>query len=403
MLSVEQWAEIRRLKHVVGLSQREIHRHTGIHRDTVRKAVASEKPPAYGPRARRPSKLDPYRTEIERLLDGEPELSGVRIHEELEKLGYKGGKSILNELLRKLRPRNLPLPRTFQRTNYRPGEICQFDLCLPKKLIPVGYGQLRQGYLVTCELPYSRAFAAALVFSKQFADIAWGMNRCLSRLGSLPEKLVWDREGSIAPKGHPTEAFAAYCGSLTVGWIILDAGDAQAKGALERTHRFVHGNFEAGRRFASPRDFQTQLDKWCEKVNRRKHRSTHRPVDERLSYERKTMRPLPRTLPQADERFVIRVPVQPYMRFDRNDYSLNPQLVGQRVEVVVGQEEITAYALDTGELACRHARVFAGGLTFTDPDHQATLDRLRTTRKSLRSLETVETRPLALYDKLIPA
>ena len=48
--------------------------------------------------------------------------------------------------------------------------------------------------LVTSELPYSRAFAAALVFSKEFADIAYGMSRCLKRLGALPGKLVWDRE-----------------------------------------------------------------------------------------------------------------------------------------------------------------------------------------------------------------
>ena len=37
MLGVELWAEIRRLKYVEGLSQREIHRRTGVHRDTIRK------------------------------------------------------------------------------------------------------------------------------------------------------------------------------------------------------------------------------------------------------------------------------------------------------------------------------------------------------------------------------
>lgn len=75
-----QWnsvAEIRRMRSVERLSQREIHRRTGIHRDTIRKALASPKPPSYGPRARRASKLDPYRSEIERLLSEEPALSGV--------------------------------------------------------------------------------------------------------------------------------------------------------------------------------------------------------------------------------------------------------------------------------------------------------------------------------------
>jgi hypothetical protein len=46
-------------------------------------------PPSYGPRAARISKLDPFRGAVEELLDDEPTLSGVRIREELEKLGYR--------------------------------------------------------------------------------------------------------------------------------------------------------------------------------------------------------------------------------------------------------------------------------------------------------------------------
>jgi hypothetical protein len=58
--------------------------------------------------------------EIERLLDDESALSGVRVREEIEKLGYRGGKTILDDLLRELRPRFLP-PRTYQRTVYPSG------------------------------------------------------------------------------------------------------------------------------------------------------------------------------------------------------------------------------------------------------------------------------------------
>jgi transposase len=402
LLDVEQWAEIRRMKYVEGLSQREIHRRTGAHRDTIRRALAAPRPPSYGPRAKRPSKLDPFMANIEELLEDEPKLSGVRIREEIERDGYEGSKTILDDLLRELRPRFSPPPRSFQRTRYRPGELCQFDLCEPRSPIPVGYGQSRRGYVVTCELPYSRAFAGALVFSKEFGDIAWGMRRCLERLGALPGRLVWDREGAIAPRGRPTGDFLAFCGELSLGWVILDAGDCQAKGALERSHRFLHGNFEAGRRFANALDFQDQLDRWCERINSRVHRTTRAVVAERLAEEQARMRALPETLPDTDRRFVTRVGAQPYLRVDRNDYSLDPRLVGRRVEVRVSQAEISALALDTGELAARHARVFAGGLAFTDPAHQAALDELRGERHRRREPE-VQLRPLARYDALIPA
>ena len=403
MLGVELWAEIRRMNHVERLSQGEIHRRTGVHRATIRRALALPEPPSYGPRPRRASKLDPYRAEIERLLADEPTLSGVRIREQIEGLGYAGGKTIVDELLRELRPRYRP-PRSFQRTSYRPGQLCQFDLCEPRREIPVGHGQTRRGYIVTAELPYSRAFAGALVFSKQWADIAWGMNRCLRRLGALPQKLVWDREGAIhSGGGRPTAEFAGFCGELALGWIILDPGDCQAKGALERSHRFVHGNFEAGRLFANPLDFQLQLDRWSDKINARVHRSTRAVVAERLACERERMRPLPAQPPDVDRRWVARVAPQPYLRFDRNDYSLDPRLVGRRVEVRATQSEITAVALDTGELAARHARIFAGGLAFTDPDHQRALDELRGERKRARREPEVELRSLRRYDALIPA
>lgn len=113
------------------------------------------------------------------------------------------------------------------------------------------------------------------------------------------------------------------------------------------------------------------------------------------------MRPLVR-VPDTDRRRVVRVPAQPYVRVDRNDYSIDPRFVGRRVELRVSQDHVIAAALDTGELACRHQRCFAGGLTFTDPAHQTELERQRTPRRQRHEID-VEIRPLSRYDQLIPA
>jgi transposase len=77
VVSVEQWAEIRRLHFVKGLGIREIARRTGLHRQTVRRALSSDGPPRYE-RPPRPSKLEPYKDEIHRLLADEPSLPAVR-------------------------------------------------------------------------------------------------------------------------------------------------------------------------------------------------------------------------------------------------------------------------------------------------------------------------------------
>jgi hypothetical protein len=384
---------------VEGRSQREVARLLGLARDTVARAVRSPEPPKYL-RAPAASKLDPFKEWVCEQLRSDPRIPSQRLRELAIELGFEGGKTIFDDWVREVRPRYLPR-RTFQRTIYRPSELVQCDLWEPREPIPVGHGQTRRGWVVTAELCWSRVIAGSLIFSKEAPDILWGLGRCVEGIGALPQKLVWDREAAVAPGGRPSDEFAAFCGRLGVGWIILERGDAQAKGALERSHRYMRTNFLPGRWFANELDFQAQLDAWCEKANGRVHRTTREVPVQRLVSERERMRPLP-SLPDVDRRFVWRVPQQPYLRFDRNDYSIDPRFAGRRVEVRVSQREVMAVVLDSGEVACRHRRSFAGGLTLTDPSHQTELDRLRA-RRRLRDQVEVEIRPLARYDQLIPA
>jgi transposase len=403
VVGVQEWAEIRAMKQVERLSIKEIARRTGHSRNTIRSALRSPEPPSYGPRSPRPSKLDPFKPKIHELLRGDATIPSQVIRERITEAGYQGGKTICDDYVREMRPVFAP-PRTFQRTHYEPAELVQFDLWEPSEPIPVGHGQARRGWVVTCCSGYSRAGAGALVFSKEAPDVLWGMSRCLEALGALPRKAVWDREGAIhRGGGQPTDEFAAFCGGLGLGWVILDPGDAQAKGMLERLHDFIERSFEPARQFANELDYQAQLDRWfAERANARTHRTLRAVPAERLESERELMRPLPERMPDLDRRFVLRVSAQPYLRFDTNDYSLDPRLAGRRVEVRISQRQVSAVALDSGELAARHRRSFAKHLTFTDPAHQRELDRLRGERRRPREPE-VEIRPLARYDALIPA
>jgi transposase len=397
VVGVEQWAELRRLHFVRGLSIREIHRRTGLHRDTIRSALVSDAPPRYS-RAPSGSKLDPFKDEIHRLLRADPKLPGQRVRELIAQVGFDGGKTIVDDYLREVRPLFVPPPRTFQRTVYRPGEICQFDLWEPRVEVPVGHGQTRRGWVVVACLGYSRAGAGALIFSKQTPDLLAGIARCLWSLEALPETLVWDRQAGLhAGGGRPTEEFAAFCGYLRIDWHFCAPADPQAKGIVERLQDFIERSFEPGRAFANERDFQAQLDSWfAERANARHHKTLRcRPVD-RLAEEGHVMAPLPAAAPDTDRRWVTRVPPDPHLRFDTNDYSLDPALVGRRVEVRVSQGEISAVVLDTGELACRHQRSFARHRTITDLAHARAL---RAGRADVEP--TVEIRPLARYDALI--
>jgi transposase len=303
VVGVEQWAEIRRMQFVLGLSIKEIARRTGRDRNTVRRALRAATAPKYE-RRRRPSKLDPFKDEIHRLLREDPRLPGQRIRELIAPLGYAGGKTILDDYLREVRPLFDP-PRMFQRTVYRPGEICQFDLWEPGAEVPVGHGQTRRGWVVVACLGYSRAGAGALIFSKEIPDLLFGIRRCLWSLGGLPRTLVWDRQAGLhAGGGRPTVDFAAFCGQLRVGWHFCERGDPQAKGVVERLQDFIERSFEPGRAFANELDFQLQLDTWFgERANPRMHKTLRcRPID-RLVEERAVMAPLPPVAPDTDRRW----------------------------------------------------------------------------------------------------
>ena len=84
-----------------------------------------------------------------KLLDDDATLPSQRIREIITELGYEGGRSICDDFIREARP-FFKAPRTFQKTEYRPGEILQFDLWQPRHEIPVGFGQTRRGYVVVC-------------------------------------------------------------------------------------------------------------------------------------------------------------------------------------------------------------------------------------------------------------
>ena len=191
MVGVEQWAEVRRLVLVERLRSVRSRR-TGLARDDGREGGGGETPPRYS-RVVAGSKLDPFRDWICEQLREDPRIQSQRLREMAGELGYEGGKTIFDDYVREVRPRFL-VRRTFQRTVYRPGELVQCDLWEPRQLIPVGHGQTRRGWVVTAELCWSRVIAGALIFSKEAPDILWGLGRCLSRIGALPEKLVWDRE-----------------------------------------------------------------------------------------------------------------------------------------------------------------------------------------------------------------
>src|SRR5260370_25105394 len=94
-------------------SHRRIARTLGVDRKTVAKIITEHEEARAGasPQKRRPRKslLDPFQDNIAQILERYPEITAVRMLEELRWLGFKGAYSIVRDDLRTLRhhPRQL--------------------------------------------------------------------------------------------------------------------------------------------------------------------------------------------------------------------------------------------------------------------------------------------------------
>lgn len=124
-MKVALWAEIRRLSEMEELSARAIAQKLQCSRRTVVAALALSQPPA-SKASRRTRLVDPYVDQIQALLVKHPQLSAVRIHEEISRgpNGFAGSTISLRRYLRTIRPTP---GRVYQEVHYDPAQAMQID------------------------------------------------------------------------------------------------------------------------------------------------------------------------------------------------------------------------------------------------------------------------------------
>jgi transposase len=401
VLSVEDWAEIRRLHRSEGLPIKAIVRVMGVSRNTVRAALVSEVPPKYQ-RPRKGSIVDAVEPRIRELLAVYPMMPATVI---AERIGWTRSIRVLSSRVAELRPVYLP-PDPVSRTSYVAGEIAQCDLWFPPIQLPVGFGQLRkptQLPVLTMVLGYSRWLLAMLLPSRRAQDVFAGWWRLIQRLGAVPRVLVWDGEGAIGRwRGGRSELTAdcqAFRGTLGAKVVICRPADPEAKGIIERAHDWLERSFLPGRTFAGPADFNTQLSDWLAVVNTRPRRALGCAPADRISADRAAMLTLPPVAPATGWRTSIRLPRDHYIRLDSNDYSVHPAVIGRRVEVIADLDRVRVVC--DGKTVADHERIWAAHQTISDPEHIQAAKLMRRTRITLlrpAAEPDVEIRCLDDYD-----
>lgn len=399
-MDVEDWAEIRRLSRSEGMSIREIARQIGVARNTVRTALRRDEPPAY---RRRPtgSIVDAVEPEIRRLLLATPRMPATVI---AERIGWTRSLTVLKERVRELRPLYLP-PDPSGRTEYRPGEIAQWDLWFPPAPVALETGETASPPVVVGVLGYSRVMVAKMVPTREAHDILSGNLACIETLGAVPKKGVYDNEGALVSrrdgKATLSEPFQRFRGTLGMAVIVLRPADPESKGVVERHNGYLETSFLPGRCFRSPADFNEQLDEWLAgRANRRVHATLRcRPID-RFEEDKSAMMALPPVLPDTALRLTTRLARDHWVRVGTCDYSVHPKAIGRMVEVRATPDAVVVTC--GGEIVGRHQRSWARHRTITDPEHDRARDALHGARSTVPSVplaDEVEVRDLAVYDR----
>jgi len=414
MISVDQWAEIRRLHRVEGMSIRGISRRLGMARETVTRALQASGPPVYQRTAQR-SKLDPFKGRIGELLAEYPRLSAVRVHEIISREGYQGGVTIVRVHLRRVRPRPI---NAFQRTVYRPGEIGQADWAQMPDRIPDAYGKLRPVYALVMVLGYSRMLTVVFSLRTRLVDFLRCHAEALAFFGGVPHTVVYDNLKSVVLRRRGAEVvfnpqFLPFADRYGFRPLATWPGEPHEKGLVERPIHYVKNNFWAGRKFAGMEDLQAQGNEWRDTTcNVRIHNGLdERPFD-RFEIERSHLWALPAEPYQPEEILFARATRWGYVRLDGNDYSIPLILAGRRLAAKLDGSLVRIY--DQGRLMAQHARCFGHHQVITHPGHQKRLWSLRgETRPALprelvpglqlplHAVLGVEQRDLGVYDALL--
>ena len=383
-MNVALWAEIRRLAEIEQLSGRAIARRLHCSWRTVAAALELDQPPACQV-AHRASLLDSHKTKINALLAKYPELSAVRLREEIARgpEGYTGSACTLRRYLRQVRPAR---GRVYQEVHYAPAQAMQVDWGECGR-VQLG-ATTRKISVFVAVLCYSRLMFIEFTLSQTKAEFYRSLVHALEFFGGSPRAIIFDNLKAAVLNGsgraacfHPE--FLALCGSFCLQPIACERRDPESKGIVEGGVRYVKQNALAGRaaELVCFDDYLALACRWRDQVaNVRIHETTReRPVD-RFGRERSLLRPLPAVPFDTDE--LVMAVVSPHARieFDGNRYSTPPELARRPVTVRASRDQIRV--LHEAQVVAQHVRCYERGQLIVLPDHRLAALTLRRRSRS---------------------
>ena len=390
MITLEQHAEIRRLYYGEHWKIGTIAAALGVHHDTVRAAIALDR---QGIRRGtcRATRLDPYLPLIRDTLKQYPRLRATRLFEMVKLRGYRGSVVQLRRAVRLIRP--AATATLYRRLTVLAGEEAQVDWGA-FGAVRIGRGaRPLSGFVMV--LSYSRAVFALFTVDQTLESFLRGHVEAFQTWPGVPRTLVYDNlrsavleRAGTAIRFHPR--LLELAGHYHFAPRPCTPGRANEKGKVERQIQYLRHAFFAARTFVDVDDLNAQFRRWRDEVaHARPHPDQRdRTVAAVLAEEQPRLLPLPAHPFETDVMRTVVSGKTPYVRFDRNSYSIPHPYVRRpltllasaiTVRLIAGTEEIARHvrSYDTGQILEQEAHIAGLVAATRQANPSSARDRLR--------------------------
>lgn len=304
--------------------------------------------------------------------------NAVRVQEELKALyGTDIPYSSLTRVIREMALRDQERSKRSGEYEFGPGEETQHDtsphpVVIGEKSVTAQCAGLILAFsrkLYFQYYPRFTRFEAKVFLDEGFRYLDGVCPTCVVDNTSV---ILAGGAGKNAVISPEMKAFGDYHG---VTFKAHEINHADRKGRIERTFRYIEGNFLAGREFANWRDLNTQAIEWCESVANTKPKRSLKGKTPEMIYlmEKPYLKKLPAYLPPVYETRHCIVDMSGYVTVDTNRYSVPEHLVGQTVEVHKGWTFINVFH-NQGKVAVHSRVIDKRDVRIKLPGHHLPLD-----------------------------
>jgi len=238
-----------------------------------------------------------------------------------------------------------PAKEVFFDQVHHPGRLCASDFTHMTSLAVTIGGQPFVHMVYHFVLTYSNWETETICFSESFESLSEGLQNALWELGGVPERHRSDRMSSavnnLSQKKEFTDRYAALMKYYGVAMEKIQAGKGNENGDVEQSHRRFKEAVDQALMLRGSREFESReaYAKFLREIRHRRNASRQK----RLAEEVRLLRRLPERRRESYKRVRAKVGIGSLIHVERNTYSVNSRLVGERVDVRVYAEHLEVW------------------------------------------------------------